>query len=112
MDNQNLTQIKQELAKLRDGAVSASTIKTQMEEQIKNETNQICNLLPDYDGKEAVVAAAESLSNEISAETMEAFKGELEKFIQAVNEKNSKEINEINELIAKWKAEIAGDTNA
>lgn len=107
----NLTQIKQEIAKLRDSAVSASTIKAQMEEQIKNETNQICNLLPDYDGKETVVAAAESLSNEISTETMETFKSELAKFIQAVNDKNSKKIAEINELIAKWKSEIAGDTN-
>ena len=111
MDNQNLVQIRQEIAKLRDSAVSASTIKTQMEEQIKNETLQICNLLPDYDGKSAVEAAAKALSDSISAETMEAFRTELDAFMRAVDEKNAKDIEEMTALVEKWKAEIAGDNN-
>lgn len=112
----DLSQIRQDLAKLRDSVVTASTIKAQMEEQIKDEVTKICNLLPDSDdrisvSKESVETAANALKDNISSETMTAFKEALDAFCGAVDEQNAKDIEEIEALISEWKAQIAGENN-
>lgn len=102
----DLNTIRQEIAKLRDGAVTASTIKSQMEEQIRTEVGQICNILPDCDGKDAVLASAEALKADISAETMEKFKTSLGEFIDSAQKLNDEKIAEIENTISKWKEEV------
>lgn len=102
----DLNIIRQEIAKLRDGAVTASTIKSQMEEQIRTEVGQICNILPDCGGKDAVLASAEALKADISAETMEKFKTNLGEFIDSAQKLNDEKIAEIENTISKWKEEV------
>ena len=118
-----INSLRQEVSTLRDASVSANTIKTQMETQIKSEVDQICSLIPQNieeaypneniglsESAKEVLSSAERVKEDITSAHIEEFNTSLNEFIAKVNAFNTSRLSEVEELISKWKAEINGGT--
>lgn len=121
LNQDKINSLRQEVSSLRDAAVSANTIKEQMENQIRTEVNQICELLPQnveeaYPGENIgiassvsdVLAAAEAIKEDIADENIERFTEALCVLTTKIDDYNTKRLADTEELIAKWKSEIEG----
>lgn len=104
---ERLTNIKGELSKMRDKAVSAKTIQEQSEIQIKNLVESIISYIRDDDVKTAVKTLSDDFLNDIGNTDkaaalftfIDSYTAEQEK--QAINK-----LEEISALIDGWKEKL------
>lgn len=121
LDQNKINSLRQEVSSLRDAAVSANTIKSQMETQIKNEVDQICNMLPQsveeaYPDENIGIAssvanvktAAEAIKADITDSNIENFTNAVSVLTAKIDDYNLKRLSDVEALIEKWKSEIEG----